>query len=205
MNDLLPQKPDSPFDALIQNVRGHDVMLDSDLAAAYQVSTREVNQAVSRNPDRFPEEFSFQIEQSEWDALRSQSVILNAGRGQHRKYLPRVFTEHGAVMLATVLNSPRAIEASKDIVRAFVRLRHAVNSSGRASIYEFAEQLLEERDRRMLAEDRVEAFRPRMPYGTPSKINGQPRTSLVAAYFRHFRNGVIRDLDEYQRRLFDFQ
>lgn len=73
------------------------------------------------------------------------------------------------------------------------------------SIYQLAEALIEERERRQLAEDRVEVFRPREPYGTPSRINGEPRTSLVPAFFRSLRNRMIREIDEYQRRLFDFQ
>lgn len=73
------------------------------------------------------------------------------------------------------------------------------------SVYELAEALIEGRQRRELAEDRVDAFRPRTPYGTPSRINGRPRVSLVSAFFRTLKRNVIKEIDEYQRRLFDFQ
>jgi len=105
-------------------LRGHRVMLDRDLAKLYRVETRAVNQAVKRNQDRFPEDFMFQLTSEEAKAvrsLRSQIVILK--RGQHIKYLPYVFTEHGVVMLANVLKSAVAIRASIQVVRAFVHLR----------------------------------------------------------------------------------
>ncbi len=119
----------NPLDARIFRIRGHAVMLDSDLAAVYEVTTSALNQAVRRNERRFPPEFSFQLTQDEWDALRSQIVILNAGRGRHRKYPPRAFTESGAVALATVLDSDRAIAASIQVVQAFVRLRRVLDAN----------------------------------------------------------------------------
>jgi hypothetical protein len=119
----------SPLDARIYTVRGQRVMLDSDLAEVYGVTTGNLNKAVGRNQDRFPEAFSFRLEQNEWDALRFQIGTLNAGRGQHRKYLPWAFTEHGAVQLATVLKSKRAVQASIAVVDAFVRLRHVLDAN----------------------------------------------------------------------------
>lgn len=110
-------------------VRGHRVMLDADLAALYAVETRALTQAVQRNTNRFPPDFMFQLTQEEWKTLRSQFVILKTGRGQHRKYLPYVFTEHGALMLGSVLNSERAVEMSVLVVRAFVRLRELLASN----------------------------------------------------------------------------
>lgn len=110
----------------IATVRGQRVILDSDLAALYGVETKRFNEAVKRNLAKFPRDFMFALEREEWDALRSQIATLNAGRGQHRKYLPYAFTEHGAIMAATVLNSPRAIEVSVYVVRAFVRMREAM-------------------------------------------------------------------------------
>jgi phage regulator Rha-like protein len=98
-------------------------MLDADLATLYAVETRVLTQAVKRNISRFPADFMFQLTGEEWASLRSQSVILKSGRGQHRKYLPHAFTEHGALMLASVLNSERAVQMSVVVVRAFVRLR----------------------------------------------------------------------------------
>ncbi|MBM3271060.1 MAG: ORF6N domain-containing protein [Candidatus Sericytochromatia bacterium] len=120
MTDLVPIEQ---IDRAILTVRGQRVMLDADLAELYCVETRALNQAVRRNLDRFPEDFAFVLTIEEWADLRSQSVILKAGRGQHRKFPPYVFTEHGAVMLASVLSSPRAVEASILVARAFVRLR----------------------------------------------------------------------------------
>ncbi len=117
-----------PLDSRIFQVRGQAVMLDSDLAVVYGVLTKNLNKAVGRNSARFPEEFAFQLQQDEWDSLRFQIGTLKSGRGQHRKYLPWVFTEHGAVMLATVLNSERAIKASIAVVQAFVRIRHVLDA-----------------------------------------------------------------------------
>ena len=112
------------IEPLILDIRGHKVMLDKDLAKLYGISTKRLNEQVGRNRKRFPEDFVFQIVPEEADSLRSQNATLKAGRGQHRKYLPYAFTEHGAIMAATVLNSPRAVEVSVFVVRAFVKLRH---------------------------------------------------------------------------------
>lgn len=109
----------------ITTLRGQRVILDADLAALYGVETKRFNEAVKRNLMRFPADFMFQVDSAEYESLRSQFATLNAGRGQHRKYLPYAFTEHGAIMAASVLNSPRAIEVSVYVVRAFVRLREA--------------------------------------------------------------------------------
>ena len=109
----------------IAALRGQRVILDSDLAALYGVETKRFNEQVKRNAARFPVDFMFQLTPEESDSLRSQIATLKTGRGQHRKYLPYVFTEHGAIMAAMVLNSPRAVEVSVYVVRAFVRLREA--------------------------------------------------------------------------------
>lgn len=103
-------------------IRGQKVMLDSDLAEVYQVETKMLNRAVKRNLHRFPTDFMFQLTDEEAKSLRFQIGTSNKGRGG-RRYLPYAFTEHGAVMLATVLNSPTAIEASIKVVRAFVQIR----------------------------------------------------------------------------------
>jgi hypothetical protein len=110
-------------------VRGQKVILDADLAALYEVPTKQFNQAVKRNLAKFPADFMFALTATEWEALRSQFVTLKNGRGQHRKYLPYVFTEHGAIMAATLLNSPRAVEVSVYVVRAFVQLREFLTSN----------------------------------------------------------------------------
>jgi len=103
-------------------VRGHRVMLDADLAILYGVSTRRLNEQVRRNRERFPEDFAFVLTRIENANLMSQIATSSQGWGGRRK-LPYVFTEHGAVMLASVLNSPVAVRASVQVVRAFVRLR----------------------------------------------------------------------------------
>lgn len=110
-------------------VRGRKVLLDADLASLYGVSTKRFNEQVRRNAARFPEDFMFQLSSKEWNSLRSQFATLKTGRGRHRKYLPLAFTEHGAIMAATVLNSHRATEVSVYVVRAFVRLRELLASN----------------------------------------------------------------------------
>lgn len=110
-------------------IRGHKVMLDRDLAELYGVETRVLLQSVRRNLNRFPGDFMFQLAVEENTALRSQIVTLKGGRGQHRKYLPYVFTEQGVAMLSSVLRSKRAIQVNVEIMRAFVRLRRMLASN----------------------------------------------------------------------------
>jgi hypothetical protein len=107
----------------IQVMRGQRALPDSDLAALYGVTTKRLNEQVRRNAERFPADFVLRLTNQELTFLRSQIATLKTGRGQHRKYLPLAFTEHGAVMAATILNSPRAVSMSVYVVRAFVRLR----------------------------------------------------------------------------------
>ncbi len=95
----------------------------------YGVETRLLNQAVKRNAERFPDDFRFQLTAVETAASKSQSVTLKPSRGQNVKFLPYAFTEHGAIMAATVLNSPRAVEMSVYVVRAFVQLRELISSN----------------------------------------------------------------------------
>jgi phage regulator Rha-like protein len=141
------------------------VILDADLAELYGVQTKALNQAVKRNADRFPEDFMFQLTAKEWNNLKSQAAVSNAedfgnqwdkgnrsqivtlkkGRGQHRKYMPYAFTEHGAMMAAMVLNSPEAVAMSLFVVRAFVRMREqlAVNAEILRRLAEIDRTLLE--------------------------------------------------------------
>ena len=112
-------------DSKIQILRGQKVILDSDLAELYGVPVKQLNQQIKRNLDRFPADFFFQLSTAEYRNLRSQIVTSNSSRGG-RRYLPNAFTEHGAIMAATVLNSKRAIEMSVFVVRAFVRMREAL-------------------------------------------------------------------------------
>jgi len=114
------------LESKIYNIRGQKVMLDSDLAELYMVTTKRLNEQVRRNLDRFPSDFMFRLNSYEEESLRSQIATSNKGRGG-RRYLPHVFTEHGAVMVASVLNSPRAIEASIFVVRAFVKMREILS------------------------------------------------------------------------------
>ena len=109
-------------------LRGHRVLLDSELATLYGVTTKRFNEQVRRNRKRLPADFMFQLTAEESSSLRSQFATLKLGRGQHRKYLPYVFTEHGAIMAATILDSPRAVEMSVYVVRAFVQLREMLAS-----------------------------------------------------------------------------
>ena len=92
---------------LIHHVRSQKIMLDSDLASLYGVTTKRLNEQVRRNMSRFPADFMFQVTAVEADSLRSQFATLKPGRGEHRKYLPYAFTEHGAIMAATVEDAVR--------------------------------------------------------------------------------------------------
>ena len=116
-----------PVDSVIHHVRGQRVILDADLARIYGVQTFRFNEAVKRNQTRFPEDFRFQLSKEEAEALTSQTAIPKApsARGG-RRTLPWVFTEHGALQAANILNSPHAVAMSVYVIRAFVRLREEV-------------------------------------------------------------------------------
>jgi hypothetical protein len=116
-------------------VRGQKVILDHELATLYGVETRRLNEQVRRNSGRFPAEFMFQLSPDEYSNLMSQIATSNLGRGGRRK-LPLAFTEYGALMAATVLNTPRAVEVSVYVIRAFVQLREVL-----ATHQELANQL----------------------------------------------------------------
>jgi ORF6N domain len=127
----MPKKPEAAVAAnvaaQIRIVRGQRVLLDSDLAALYGVPTHRLNEAVKRNARRFPMDFAFRLDAEEQSALISQLATSKPGRGGRRKPAT-VFTEHGAIMAATILNSPRAVEMSVYVVRAFVKLREVLAS-----------------------------------------------------------------------------
>jgi phage regulator Rha-like protein len=110
---------------MIYDIRGQKVMFDRDLAELYGVELKVMNQAVKRNIDRFPLDFMFQLTDEEWKNQRSQFVTFSQDT---RKYKPFVFTEHGILMLSSVLNSGRAIEINIQIMRVFVKMRHYVIS-----------------------------------------------------------------------------
>jgi phage regulator Rha-like protein len=109
----------------ILNLRNQRVILDADLAELYGVSAKRLNEQIKRNPQRFPPDFLFRLTRAEYDNLRSQNATSSSSHGG-RRYLPYAFTEHGAIMAASVLNSKRAIEMSVFVVRAFVHMRHAL-------------------------------------------------------------------------------
>lgn len=122
-----PSRDMVSLESAILTVRGERVIFAADLAQIYGVQTRVLNQAVKRNMEKFPDDFMFRLTRREAEEIarsRSQSVILK--RGQNVKYLPYAFTEHGAIMAANVLNSPRAVQMSVFVVRAFVRLRQMI-------------------------------------------------------------------------------
>jgi hypothetical protein len=125
------------LESRIHIIRGLRVMLDSDLAELYGVATKVLNQAVDRNPERFPDDFSFILTDPELVDLRSQIVTSKKGRGG-RRYLPRVFTEQGVAMLSSVLRSETAVRVNIEIMRAFIRIRHLFAVPG-----EFVVQLQE--------------------------------------------------------------
>lgn len=109
-------------------IRGHRVILDSDLAELYDVEVRALNQQVKRNLQRFPTDFVFQLTAAETENLKSQNVISSSSHGG-RRTPPYAFTEHGAIMAASVLNSERAVEMSIFVVRAFVHMREALTAN----------------------------------------------------------------------------
>ena len=115
----------------IYQVRGLQVMLDNELSEIYGIETKVFNQAVKRNEARFPESFRFQLTADEYQALRSQFVTLkDLSRGQHRKFMPYVFTEQGVAMLSAVLKSRTAIDVSVQIMQSFVQMRNFFSSHG---------------------------------------------------------------------------
>ena len=114
------------IESKIYLIRGHKVMLDSDLAELYGVETRALVQAVKRNIGRFPQDFMFQLNNQEVITLRSQIVISKSGKGG-RRFIPYVFTEQGVAMLSSVLNSERSILVNIAIMRAFVKLREILS------------------------------------------------------------------------------
>jgi hypothetical protein len=115
---------------MIYEIRGQKVMLDSDLAALYEVETFNLNKAVKRNIERFPGDFMFQLTKDEWENLIFHFGISSKQHGG-RRFMPYAFTEQGVAMLASVLNSPKAVDVNINIMRAFVKLRHYVFSQSK--------------------------------------------------------------------------
>lgn len=113
----------------IYEIRGRQVMLDKDLAELYGVEVKNLNKAVGRNIDRFPDDFMFRLTKEEYDSLRFQNGTIKSGRGEHSKYLPYVFTEQGVAMLSGVLRSPIAVQVNIRIMRTFVAVRQYLSSA----------------------------------------------------------------------------
>lgn len=111
---------------VIYEIRGRRVMLDYDLAAIYGVKTATLNQAVKRNIDRFPADFMFRISEEEWDNIMISQIVTSSLTKRNKSALPYAFTEHGAVMLASVLRSPSAVQMSVMVTRAFIAMRQAI-------------------------------------------------------------------------------
>lgn len=138
MTESLVNLPIERVETVILLIHGENVIIDRELARLYGVSTKVLNQAVRRNLNRFPEDFMFQLTMDEARAwwresgrarLRSQNVTLELTRGQHIKYRPYAFTEHGILMLSSVLKSERAVQVNIQIMRTFVRLRQMLASN----------------------------------------------------------------------------
>ena len=120
--------PHQPVEDLIHTLRGQRVILDTDLAQVYGVLTWRLNEQVKRNQERFPADFMFQLTNDENKSLTSQFAMSKKGRGG-RRTLPYAFTEHGAIMTANVLNSPRAVQMSVFVVRAFIKMRETLGEN----------------------------------------------------------------------------
>ena len=128
MNEIIV-KDNIKIENLIYEIRGKQVMLDSDLAMLFGYETKQLNRQVLRNINRFPENYCFQITDTEYISLRCQNGTLKNGRGEHRKYLPYVFTEYGITMLAGILKSELAIKMSLRIVDIFITMKNYINTS----------------------------------------------------------------------------
>ena len=149
--------PKAPIESLILTLRDQKVILAADLAEIYGVPTRRLNEQVKRNADRFPVDFRFSLSAAEFAELQAQGIVTADGRlvlrsqiatlkrGQHAKYPPTAFTEHGAIMAAMVLNSPEAISMSVFVVRAFMQMREqlAANAAILKRLVEIDKTLME--------------------------------------------------------------
>jgi hypothetical protein len=121
MNEMIKYED---VESKIITVRNENVIIDKDIAALYGVETKRVNEAVTRNPDKFPDDYIITLDDDEWDSLRSQIATLETnGKGQHTKHKPTAFTERGLYMLATILKSPVATQTTIAIIDAFANIR----------------------------------------------------------------------------------
>ena len=135
MNNEIAIIEDKNIKGLIYTIRGRQVMLDNDVAFLFEYETKDLNRNVRNNIERFPEYYCFQLTEEEYDSLRCKNFTLNkSGRGQHRKYMPYAFTEHGITMLAGLLKSQIAVSVSIKIVDAFIEMRKFILSN--AQVFE---------------------------------------------------------------------
>jgi hypothetical protein len=153
----------------IFTIRGLQVMLDSDLASLYQTETKFINRAVKRNSMRFPDSFAFQLSEQEWEDLRFQNGTLKnkVGRGQHRKYLPWVFTEQGVAMLSAVLNTERAVLASIQIMQAFIAMRNFLLNN--ATVFQRLDQV---EIKQLKTDEKLEQIFKALEAGKPETTQG---------------------------------
>jgi hypothetical protein len=167
----MPKRAETPVRAVESRIlflRHQRVILDVDIAELYGVPVRVLNQQVKRNRQRFPADFVFQLTSKEHRLLRSQIVISKEGRGG-RRYTPYAFTEHGAIMAATVLNSERAVQMSVFVVRAFVRLREMLATNRRlAGKIDQLENRLDTHD--SVIQELLEAIKELMTPEEPSRV-----------------------------------
>ena len=128
MNEII-EKEKIKVENMIYEIRGKQVMLDNDVAMLFGYETKYLNRQVQRNINRFPENYCFQLNEEEYNSLRCQIGTLKQGKGQHKKYLPYVFTEYGITMLAGILKSDTAVEMSLKIVNTFITMRKYINNN----------------------------------------------------------------------------
>ena len=167
----MPTRQGRPLTAVESRIfflRNQRVILDSDIAELYGVPVKVLNQQIKRNRERFPSDFVFQLTEKEHRVLRSQIVTSKEGRGG-RRYTPYAFTEHGAIMAATVLNSERAVQMSVFVVRAFVRLREMLATNRKlAGKIDELENRLETHDSTI--QELIEAIKELMTPEEPPRI-----------------------------------
>jgi hypothetical protein len=160
--------PTERIERSILVLRGHKVLLDTELAALYGVTTKRLNEQVKRNRERFPDDFMFRLTPVELDNLNRSQFATGSQRHRDPRFAPYAFTEHGAIMAASVLASPRAIEMSVHVVRAFVRLREMIGANKELA------RKLDELERKLATHDQaiaglIEAIRELMRPPEPAK------------------------------------
>jgi hypothetical protein len=181
---MTPEQTISPTDVerLIFTVRGHRVMIDRDLAEMYGVETKVLNQAVRRNPERFPSDFVFRLRNEEVERLRSQFVTANIAPAR-RRGAPYAFTEQGVAMLSSVLRSSRAVAVNIEIMRAFVRLRRLLLENVEPVLRPMQDDYCERRSSRCVGRPRRCAAR--RSAATPALLPPRAPASLRSRRSRH--------------------